>query len=222
VRAPASVCDGSASRFENAPDSQEYSPARASSALRYAHAMSFSLCVFCGAAFGDKPQFASATRLVGQEIARRGWTLVYGGGRIGLMGVLADAALDAGGRVVGVMPGFLYEREVAHTRLTTLKVVASFAERKTRMGELADAFLSLPGGIGTMDELFEAWSWTHARLQDKPSGLLNVAGYYDALEIFIEGAVTAGFITSESRASLHVESEIAPLLDRLATPIERT
>jgi uncharacterized protein (TIGR00730 family) len=184
--------------------------------------MSFSLCVFCGAAFGDKPQFASTARLVGQEIARRGWTLVYGGGRIGLMGVLADAALEAGARVVGVMPGFLYEREVAHTRLTTLEVVASFAERKTRMGELADAFLSLPGGIGTMDELFEAWSWTHARLQDKPSGLLNVAGYYDALEIFIEGAVTAGFITSESRASLHVESEIAPLLDRLATPSART
>lgn len=177
--------------------------------------MSFSLCVFCGAALGARPEYAEAAKLAGQAIGQRGWTLVYGGGRIGLMGQLADAALTSGARVIGVMPRFLYEREVAHTHLSGLELVDSFAARKTRMGQLADAYLSLPGGVGTMDELFEAWSWTQARLEHKPSGLLNVAGYYDGLVTFIERAVELGFIKPESRAALHVGAEIEPLLEAL-------
>lgn len=177
--------------------------------------MSFSLCVFCGAAVGARPQFAQAARDVGAEIARRGWTLVYGGGRVGLMGVLADAALAGGARVVGVIPQFLYDREVAHAGLSALEVVDSFATRKQRMGELADAFLSLPGGVGTLDELFEAWSWTQAGLQAKPSGLLEVDGYFDGLVRFLDGATTDGFITPASRAILHVETDVVGLLDAL-------
>ena len=177
--------------------------------------MSFSLCVFCGAAPGARPEYAESAKAAGRAIGERGWTLVYGGGRIGLMGILADAALASGARVIGVMPRFLFEREVAHTRLTTLELVDSFAARKTRMGELADAYLALPGGIGTMDEMFEAWSWTHARLEHKPSGVLNVAGYYDGLAAFLDRAVEQGFIPQESRAALHVGGEIEPLLDAL-------
>lgn len=177
--------------------------------------MSFSLCVFCGAAFGDGPAYAAAARDVGAEIGRRGWTLVYGGGRVGLMGVLADSALAAGARVIGVIPRFLHDKEVAHLGLSQLEIVTSFAERKQRMGELSDAFLSLPGGVGTMDELFEAWSWTQARLQDKPSGLLNVDGYYDGLVSFVDGAVASGFIKPESRRVLSVAVSVPELLDAL-------
>jgi uncharacterized protein (TIGR00730 family) len=177
--------------------------------------MSFALCVFCGAAHGNGPEYAAATRAVGAEIGRRGWTLVYGGGQVGLMGVLADSALAAGATVIGVIPQFLYDKEVAHRGLSRLDIVGNFSERKQRMGELADAFLSLPGGVGTMDELFEAWSWTQARLQDKPSGLLNVAGYYDELVRFVDRAVTSGFIKAESRAALRVSSSVVELLDAL-------
>ena len=183
--------------------------------------MGFSLCVFCGAAFGNGPEYVAAAREVGAEIGRRGWTLVYGGGHVGLMGVLADSALAAGARVVGIIPQFLHEREVAHRGLSQLEIVASFAERKQRMGEISDAFLSLPGGVGTMDELFEAWSWTQARLQDKPSGLLNVAGYYDELVRFIEHATTAGFIKPHSRDVLHVSSDVPELLDALMAHVRR-
>lgn len=178
--------------------------------------MSFALCVFCGSASGNAPEYAAAARAVGAEIGRRGWTLVYGGGRVGLMGVLADSALAAGAKVVGVIPQFLYEKEVAHRGLSQLEVVTSFAERKLRMGELSDAFLSLPGGVGTMDELFEAWSWTQARLQDKPSGLLNVAGYYDDLVRFVDRAGASGFIKPESRRVLRASSSVPELLDALA------
>ncbi|HEX9207333.1 MAG TPA: TIGR00730 family Rossman fold protein [Steroidobacteraceae bacterium] len=184
--------------------------------------MSFSLCVFCGAALGNGPEYAAAARAVGAEIGRRGWTLVYGGGHVGLMGVLADSALAAGARVVGVIPKFLYDREVAHRGLTQLEIVASFAERKQRMGELSDAFLSLPGGVGTMDELFEAWSWTQARLQDKPSGLLNVAGYYDELIGYVERAVAVGFIKPESRGALRVSGSVPELFDALTVPVPRS
>jgi uncharacterized protein (TIGR00730 family) len=179
--------------------------------------LSFSLCVFCGAALGTHPDYAAAARALGAEVGRRGWTLVYGGGHVGLMGVLADAALAAGARVVGVIPRFLHEKEVAHRGLPALEIVDSFAARKQRMGELADAYLSLPGGIGTLDELFEAWSWTQAGLQHKPSGLLDVAGYFGELIRFLDRAGEAGFIHQESRAALCVGRDLALLLDQLAT-----
>jgi uncharacterized protein (TIGR00730 family) len=175
-----------------------------------------SICVFCGSAPGTRPEFADAARIVGAEIGRRGWTLVYGGGRVGLMGILADAALQSGARVLGVIPRFLYEKEVGHDGLTSLEIVATFAERKQRMGELSDAFLSLPGGVGTMDEMFEAWSWTLARLQDKPNALLNTAGYYDDLIAFLDRAVTDGLLRPTGRDLLKVAADPATLLDELS------
>ena len=174
-----------------------------------------SLCVFCGSAPGTRPEFAEAARSVGTEIGRRGWTLVYGGGRVGLMGIVADAALHSGARVIGVIPRFLCQLEVGHEGLTSLEIVETFAERKQRMGDLSDAFLSLPGGVGTMDEMFEAWSWTLARLQDKPNGLLNTAGYYDDLIAFFDRAVTDGLLKPTARALLMVSTDPVVLLDAL-------
>ena len=180
--------------------------------------MTFSVCIFCGSSFGDDPRFRSAAEETGREIGRRGWTLVYGGAHVGLMGVVADAALRAGGRVVGVIPRFLYEREVGHDGITSLEIVGSLTERKLRMGEISDAFLSLPGGIGTLDELFEAWSWSQVGLQHKPSGLLNVAGYYDALVSFIERATAAGFVKPKHRQWLSVSDDVGELLDGFRRP----
>ena len=182
--------------------------------------MTLAVCIFCGSSFGDEPRYADAARQAGSEIARRGWTLVYGGARVGLMGEVARSALEAGGRVVGVMPRFLFEREVGHEGITSLEVVDSLAERKRRMGELSDAFLSLPGGIGTLDELFEAWSWAQVGLQRKPSGLLNVGGYYDALLAFVDRATAAGFIKPQHRQLLAVSGDVGELLDgfRLRRP----
>jgi uncharacterized protein (TIGR00730 family) len=174
-----------------------------------------SVCVFCGSAPGTRPEFAEAARTVGREIGRRRWTLVYGGGRVGLMGLLADAALQSGARVLGVIPRFLYEKEVGHDGLTSLEIVTTFADRKQRMGELSDAFLSLPGGVGTMDEMFEAWSWTLARLQDKPNGLLNTAGYYDDLIAFLDRSVADGLLKPAARALLEVSADPVALLDFL-------
>jgi uncharacterized protein (TIGR00730 family) len=178
--------------------------------------MSLSVCVFCGSSLGDDPRFHAAAQETGREIARRGWTLVYGGAHVGLMGAVADAALAAGGRVVGVIPRFLFEREIAHDRISAIEVVDSLAERKLRMGALSDAFLSLPGGVGTLDELFEAWSWSQVGLQRKPSGLLNVAGYYDALLAFVERATATGFIKPEHRRLLAAAVDVGELLDRFA------
>ena len=180
--------------------------------------MTFSVCIFCGSSFGDDPCFKVAAHETGLEIARRGWTLVYGGARVGLMGVVANAALDAGGRVLGVVPRFLYEREVGHDGITALEIVGSLTERKLRMGELSDAFLSLPGGIGTLDELFEAWSWSQVGLQQKPSGLLNVAGYYDGLVAFLERATAAGFMKPQHRQMLAVSDSVGELLDGFTRP----
>jgi uncharacterized protein (TIGR00730 family) len=175
--------------------------------------VTLAVCIFCGSSSGDDPRYTEAARQTGVEIARRGWTLVYGGARVGLMGVVANAALGAGGRVVGVMPQFLYDREVGHDGLTSLEIVASLTERKLRMGELSDAFLSLPGGIGTLDELFEAWSWSQVGLQDKPSGLLNVAGYYDPLVALMDRATAAGFVRPQHRQLLAVSGDVAELLE---------
>lgn len=174
------------------------------------------LCVFCGSSPGNRPDYLRLARDVGELIAGSGHTLVYGGGRVGLMGALADAALGAGGRVVGVIPGFLVDREAGHGGLTELHVVATMSERKLLMGDLSDAFLALPGGIGTMDELFEAWTWSQLDLQRKPCGLLNYAGYYDELIAFIERMESEGFLRPRHSAKLLIDTDAQRLISSLA------
>jgi uncharacterized protein (TIGR00730 family) len=176
-----------------------------------------SLCVFCGSSEGRDPGYVALARATGALLAQRGITLVYGGGRVGLMGALADAALAQGGRVVGVIPQMLLDLEVGHAGLSELHVVQTLSERKLLMSDLADAFLALPGGIGTMDELFEAWTWVQLSLMTKPCGLLNHEGYYDALIGFLDHAVREGFLRPGHRAALQVDSDVIRLLDRLAT-----
>lgn len=152
---------------------------------------------------------------MGRELVARGMGLVYGGGHVGLMGVIADAVLEAGGEAIGVIPHALAAREIAHQRLTTLHVVASMHERKAMMADLADAFVAMPGGFGTYEELFEAITWTQLGLHKKPCGLLNVAGFFDPVVGFIDHAVAEQFIRPQHRAVLLVESEPARLLDAL-------
>lgn len=174
-----------------------------------------SICVFCGSSPGNRPEYMDLARDTGRLIAERQLTLVYGGGKVGLMGALADAALAAGGRVIGIIPQMLMDREVGHPGLTELRIVSSLSERKFVMGVMADAFLSLPGGIGTLDELFEAWSWFQLGLHKKPSGLLNFQGYYDHFVQFLDLAVSEGFQQPRHRAALLVGTEVGPLLDQL-------
>jgi uncharacterized protein (TIGR00730 family) len=174
-----------------------------------------SICIFCGSSPGNNPEYLQLARATGRAIAERGLTLVYGGGKVGLMGAVADAALTAGGRVVGIIPQMLLDREAGHPGLSELHVVTTMAERKLMMMELSDAFLTLPGGIGTLDELFEAWTWTQLDLHDKPSGLLNYRGYYDALIQFLDLAVSEGFQRPRHRAALLVDTEVEALLDQL-------
>jgi uncharacterized protein (TIGR00730 family) len=154
----------------------------------------FSLCVYCGSKPGADPQFAKAAVDVGRWIAEQGGQLVYGGGSGGLMGIVANAALEAGGRVIGVIPKALVEKEWAHHGCTELHIVDNMHERKRMMAEKSDAFLALPGGIGTLEELFEVWTWRQLGYHDKPVGLLNVAGYYDGMLAFLRNAVTQGFL----------------------------
>lgn len=175
-----------------------------------------SLCVFCGSSSGNQPAYLAVARELGALLAQENITLVYGGGRVGLMGALADATLAGGGEVVGVIPQLLLDKEVGHPGLTKLHVVQTMAQRKQLMGDLSDAFLSLPGGIGTMDELFEAWTWTQLGIQDKPSGLLNVNGYYDDLIRFLERSVAEGFLRPRHRGALIVDTDLRRLLGRLA------
>lgn len=175
-----------------------------------------SLCIFCGSSLGNNPGYAAVAARVGELVARRGLTLIYGGGRVGLMGTLADAALAAGGRVVGVIPQMLMDREVGHAGLSQLHVVRTMSERKLLMGDLADSFLALPGGIGTMDELFEAWTWTQLGLHRKPCALLNQDGYYDPLLAFLDRAVAQGFLQPRYRAALLLAADPEAALDRLA------
>jgi uncharacterized protein (TIGR00730 family) len=175
-----------------------------------------SICVFCGANPGFDPKYIALARQLGGLLARRGQRLIYGGGRVGLMGALADAALQGGGEAIGVMPQLLLDREVGHSGLTQLHVVTTMAERKALMGELSDAFLTLPGGIGTMDEFFEAWTWTQLGLQRKPSGLLNLDGYYDPLLEFLDRSVEAGFLRPAGRAAVLVDTDMERLLEQLA------
>jgi len=175
----------------------------------------FSLCVYCGSRHGARPEYAAAARAVGQEIGRRGWQLVYGGGNVGLMGEVANAALEAGGRVVGVIPRALKEREVGHPALHEMHVVETMHQRKQMMAERAHAFLALPGGIGTFEELFEVWTWRQLGYHDQPIGLLNVAGYYDALVAFMAQTVTEGFLSAQQLDVVSASADSPALMDRL-------
>ena len=174
------------------------------------------LCVYCGSRQGTDPAFAAAARDVGNAIGRRGWRLVYGGGGSGLMGEVADAALAAGARSTGVIPAALMQRELGHRGLEELLVVETMHERKRMMAERSDAFVALPGGIGTFEELFEVWTWLQLGYHAKPVGLLNVAGYFDPLLAFLDRSVAQGFVPPAQRALLQVETHADALLDRLA------
>ena len=176
----------------------------------------FSVCVYCGSRTGADPRHADAARALGSLLGARGARLVYGGGRVGLMGVVADAALAAGALALGVIPRSLMEREVGHGGLTELQVVETMHERKRRMAEQADAFVALPGGIGTFEELFEVWTWRQLGYHDQPIGLLNVAGYYDPLLAFMRQTERAGFVSADTLAMLAVDDDPARLLERLA------
>ena len=175
-----------------------------------------SLCIFCGSSPGARPEYRDAARTLGATLAERRIRLVYGGGHVGLMGVVADAVLEAGGDVVGVITDGLQAREVGHTALPDLRVVRTMHERKAMMASLADAFAALPGGAGTLDELFEAWTWTQLGIHNKPVGLLNVIGYFDPLIAFLDRAVEERFIRAEYCEALVVADRVEALLDGLA------
>ena len=175
-----------------------------------------SVCVYCGSRAGDDAAFADAARAMGQAIGRRGWRLVYGGGRAGLMGSLADAALAAGTEVIGVIPKALMGRELGHGGLTELHVVDTMHERKRLMAECSDAFVALPGGVGTFEELFEVWTWLQLGYHDKPVGVLNAAGYYDSLLVFLDQSVARGFVPAAQRELLQVRADPDALLERMA------
>ena len=175
----------------------------------------FSLCVYCGSRPGVEPAYAAAAQLVGRWIAQHKGQLVYGGGHNGLMGLMADACLEAGGRVIGVIPQALVDKEFAHTGCTQLHVVANMHERKRIMAEHADAFLALPGGIGTFEEFFEVWTWRQLGYHDKPVGLLNLNGYYDSLLVFLESAVKQGFISRWQMQLIENSAEPEALLKSL-------
>lgn len=175
------------------------------------------VCVYCASNDGVRPEYLDAARTLGRALAARGQCLVYGGGRVGLMGALADAALEAGGEVVGVMPHALVQREVAHHGLTALHVVDSMHERKAKMAELSDAFIALPGGLGTLEELFETWTWAQLGVHQKPVGLLDVAGYWQPLLHVLEHASREGFMRGTPQEWLVLETEADAMLDRLST-----
>jgi uncharacterized protein (TIGR00730 family) len=172
----------------------------------------FSVCVYCGSRHGVRAVYADAARTLGRSIGERGWQLVYGGGNVGLMGTVADAVLAAGGRVVGVIPESLMRREVGHPGLHELHVVPTMHQRKQMMAERADAFVALPGGIGTLEELYEVWTWRQLGYHDQPIGLLNVGGYYDALLQFMQSTVDEGFLADDQLRGLQVAEDPVALL----------
>lgn len=176
-----------------------------------------SVCVFCGSNFGARPSYEQAAAHLGRTVAGRGLRLVYGGAKVGLMGVLADAALAAGGEVVGVIPGALVERELAHTGLTELHPVGSMHARKAMMADLSDAFVALPGGAGTLEELFEVWTWGQLGHHAKPVGIINVEGFFDLLLRFLDHQAEERFMRPEHRAMLLAEEDPERLLDRFET-----
>lgn len=174
------------------------------------------VCVFCGSKHGVRPEYTEAARAMGAALVAGGIDLVYGGGRVGLMGVVADAVLDAGGEVIGVIPDHMSDREIAHFGLTDLRIVGSMHERKALMYELSDGFAALPGGLGTLEELFEITTWSQLGLHAKPTGLLDVDGFYAPLVGFLDQLVTEGFVSDRHRRLLRVAADPAGLLERLA------
>jgi uncharacterized protein (TIGR00730 family) len=173
------------------------------------------ICVFCASSPGADPRYVEGARAFGSLLAQSGRRIVYGGGNTGLMGALADGALSARGEIVGVMPRHLVEREVAHRGLTRLDIVSSMHERKARLAEMADAFVALPGGLGTLEEFTEIWTWGQLGLHRKPYGILDVAGYYAPLLAFLDHALAQGFVRPEHRAMVHVSDDPAALLDAM-------
>jgi uncharacterized protein (TIGR00730 family) len=173
------------------------------------------ICVFCGASPGARPAYRDAAEELARALTGQGIGVVYGGGGVGLMGALADAVLAAGGEITGVIPRSLVEREIAHRDVEDMRVVGSMHERKALMAELAGAFVALPGGIGTLEELFEVYTWAQLGLHRKPCALLNVEGYYDGVAGFLDHAVRERFLREETRDLLMVESDPAALLERL-------
>lgn len=173
------------------------------------------LCVFCGSSAGQDPVYLETARSLGRALARNGIELVYGGASVGLMGAVADSVLAEGGRVIGVMPQSLVDKEIAHTALSDLRVVGSMHERKALMAELSDGFIALPGGLGTFEELFEVWTWAQLGYHGKPCALLNAAGFYDKLTDFLDDVVDRGFVKPVHRAMLIVNDEPAALIDAI-------
>ncbi|MEM8946493.1 MAG: TIGR00730 family Rossman fold protein [Planctomycetota bacterium] len=174
-----------------------------------------SICLYCGSSFGAGDVYSAAAKELARELVRREIQLVYGGARVGTMGVLADSVLEAGGRVTGVIPEALVDKEVAHDGLTELFVTPSMHERKTKMADLAEGFVALPGGIGTLEELFEIWTWAQLGFHRKPVGVLNVDNFYQPLIELVDHAVGQGFVKPMHREILAVEADVAALLDRL-------
>lgn len=172
------------------------------------------ICVFTGSRRGIRPDYAHAAKALGRELIARGYGLVYGGGNVGLMNVIANAVLDLGGHVTGVIPDSLVSQEVAHRGLSELRVVSSMHERKALMAQLSDGFIALPGGIGTMEEFFEVLSWAQLGIHQKPCGLLNVSGYYDSLIQFLDYAVAQDFVKPKHRALVIIETQPSRMLDR--------
>ncbi|CAM3349923.1 MULTISPECIES: TIGR00730 family Rossman fold protein [Saccharibacillus] len=174
-----------------------------------------SIAVFCGSREGASPAYMDSAQALGREMAARGITLVYGGSRMGLMGAVADAVLAGGGRAIGVLPDFMQGREIAHTGLTELIMVKSMHERKAKMAELAEGFVTLPGGSGTMEEYFEIFTWAQLGLHTKPTGVLNSAGYYDPLIALFDRMTGEGFVMPHHRAMMLTAEDPAELLDRM-------
>ena len=172
------------------------------------------ICVFCGASEGNNPAYVENARLLGHTIATQGRRLVYGGGKKGLMGIVADAVLEAGGEVTGVIPQRLVEAETAHRGLTELEVVADMHTRKARMAELADGFIALPGGIGTLEELFEVWTWGQIGYHNKPVGLLNINDFYRPLSHFLQQVADQGFMRHDYLNTLHIRDSPLALLQQ--------
>jgi uncharacterized protein (TIGR00730 family) len=173
------------------------------------------LCVFCGSRTGTAPIYTEQTRLLGRALVQRGFGLVFGAGHVGLMGVLADAVREHGGETIGVIPRSLVERELAHQQLTDLRIVESMHDRKALMAELSDGFIALPGGYGTLDELFEILTWAQLKFHAKPIGLFNIAGFFDPLLEWIDRAVADDFVKAKNRELLIVESDVETLLNRV-------
>jgi uncharacterized protein (TIGR00730 family) len=181
-----------------------------------------SICVYCGSRHGRQPVYTAAARALGAAIGSRGWQLVYGGGKVGLMGEVADATLAAGGRVIGVIPESLQKLEVGHTGLDELHVVPTMHVRKQMMAERADVFIAMPGGIGTLEELYEVWTWRQLGYHDQPIGLLNTQGYYDGLLAFMNTTVSEGFLSATQLENVRVGADPEALLLLLAAQVPQS